>query len=47
MNRTLSSLLLALNLTMIAAAVKAQVQQITYTEPEREDGRRTNFLYAG
>src|SRR5258708_26771445 len=46
MNRTLSSLLLALTL-MIAATVKAQVQQITYTEPEREDGRRTNFEIIG
>src|ERR1700749_4416815 len=46
MNRTLSSLLLGLTLT-IASLAKAQVQQITYTEPEREDGRRTNFEIIG
>jgi hypothetical protein len=47
MNRALSSLLLALILTMVAATVEAQVQQITYSEPEREDGRRTNFEIIG
>ena len=47
MNRALSSLLLALILTTIAATVEAQVQQITYTESEREDGRRTNFEIIG
>ena len=47
MNRALSSLLLALALTTVVATVEAQVQQITYTEPEREDGRRTNFEIIG
>src|ERR1700744_5051129 len=45
MNRALSLLLIfALS---SSALVKAQVQQITYTEPEREDGRRTNFEIIG
>ncbi|WP_431211849.1 hypothetical protein ACQ86N_39645 [Puia sp. P3] len=46
MSRPLSFLLFALTLT-VAVQVKAQVQQITYTEPEREDGRRTNFEIIG
>src|ERR1051325_3526186 len=46
MSRTLLSLLFALTLT-VAGRGKAQVQQITYTEPEREDGRRTNFEIIG
>ena len=46
MRRILSSLLLTL--TMLSPLLlKAQVQQITYTEPEREDGRRTNFEIIG
>src|ERR1700761_1707621 len=46
MKRILSTLLLSLTL-LTAAGVKAQVQQITYSEPEREDGRRTNFEVIG
>jgi hypothetical protein len=46
MSRTLSSLLLTLTL-LTGAGTKAQVQQITYSEPEREDGRRTNFEIIG
>src|ERR1700743_2419296 len=46
MRRTLSSLLVMLILFAWSGA-KAQVQQITYTEPEREDGRRTNFEIIG
>src|SRR5579859_972535 len=46
MSRFLSSLLLTLTL-MTWSAAKAQVQQITYSEPEREDGRRTNFEIIG
>src|SRR5882757_3034533 len=46
MSRTLSSLLLSITL-LACAGVKAQVQQITYTEPEREDGRRTSFEIIG
>jgi hypothetical protein len=42
MSRIFSSLLLALTL-MTPSLLKAQVSQIVYTEPEREDGRRTNF----
>src|ERR1700742_291772 len=38
---------LLLSLTLAAPALKAQVQLITYTEPEREDGRRTNFEIIG
>jgi hypothetical protein len=46
MNRKLSSLLLTLTLALTSIA-KAQVQQIIYSEPEREDGRRTNFEVIG
>src|SRR6201996_8291319 len=46
MKRILSTLLLSLTL-LTAAGVKAQVQLITYSEPEREDGRRTNFEIIG
>ena len=46
MSRILSSLLLALTL-MTPSLLKAQVSQIVYTEPEREDGRRTNFEIIG
>jgi hypothetical protein len=46
MNRTLSSLLLFISL-LSASLVKAQVQQIYYSEPEKEDGRRTNFEIIG
>src|ERR1700744_355997 len=45
MHRILSCLLLSL--TLATPSLKAQVQQITYTEPEREDGRRTNFEIIG
>jgi hypothetical protein len=45
MHRILSCLLLSL--TLAVPALKAQVQLITYTEPEREDGRRTNFEIIG
>jgi hypothetical protein len=46
MNRILSSLLL---LSILAAPrlLPAQPQQIYYTEPEREDSRRTNFEIIG
>jgi hypothetical protein len=46
MNRILSSLLLSLILVS-PSLVKSQVTQISYTEPEREDGRRTNFEIIG
>src|SRR5579872_4540046 len=46
MNRILSSLLLLLALT-VPRLLPAQVQQIIYTEPEREDSRRTNFEIIG
>jgi hypothetical protein len=46
MFRILVSLVLTLTL-MAPSLAKAQVQQITYTEPEREDGRRTNFEVIG
>ncbi len=46
MSRILSSLLLALIL-LSSPLVKAQVSQIIYTEPEKEDGRRTNFEIIG
>jgi hypothetical protein len=45
MSRFLSTLLLAL--TLFPPLVKAQVSQILYTEPEKEDGRRTNFEIIG
>jgi hypothetical protein len=44
MNRTLSSLLLA---TMLLVSRLLPAQQIFYTEPEREDTRRTNFEIIG
>ncbi len=46
MSRILSSLLVALAL-MNSSIAKAQVSQILYTEPEHEDGRRTNFEIIG
>ena len=46
MRRILSCLLLALTL-VAPLLVFAQVQQISYSEPEREDGRRTNFEIIG
>jgi len=46
MNRILSSLLLVLILGT-PRLLKAQVQQILYTEPEKEDSRRTNFDIIG
>lgn len=46
MRRVLSYLMFALA-TMAPSLLKAQVQQITYSEPEREDGRRTNFEIIG
>src|SRR5580692_7393052 len=46
MRRILSCLLFALVVTA-PSLLKAQVQQISYTEPEREDGRRTNFEIIG
>jgi hypothetical protein len=46
MNRILSSLLLA-SILIAPRLLKAQVQQILYTEPEREDSRRTNFEIIG
>src|SRR6202012_594130 len=46
MSRFLSTLLLALCL-LHSPLVKAQVSQILYTDPEREDGRRTNFEIIG
>ncbi len=46
MSRFLSTLLLALCL-LNSSLVKAQVSQITYTDPEKEDGRRTNFEIIG
>jgi hypothetical protein len=46
MNRILS--LLVLTITLLNPPVaKAQVSQILYSEPEREDGRRTNFEIIG
>lgn len=46
MYRILSCVLLSLTM-MAPSLLKAQVQQITYSEPEREDGRRTNFEIIG
>jgi len=46
MNRILSLLLLTVTLFNPPVA-KAQVSQIVYSEPEREDGRRTNFEIIG
>ena len=46
MSRFLSTLLLALCL-LHSSLVKAQVSQIIYTDPEKEDGRRTNFEIIG
>src|ERR1700761_4222100 len=46
MYRFLSCLFLSMTLA-VPALLKAQVQQIVYTEPEREDGRRTNFEIIG
>src|SRR5258708_1416704 len=46
MNRILPSLLLFLTLA-VPRLLKAQVQQILYTEPEKEDSRRTNFEIIG
>ena len=46
MLRFLSTLLLALCL-LHSSLVKAQVSQIIYTDPEKEDGRRTNFEIIG
>ena len=46
MNRILSFLLLTITL-LNAPFAKAQVSQIVYSEPEREDGRRTNFEIIG
>src|ERR1700761_9585320 len=46
MNRTLSSLLLVSAL-LTFSLVKAQVQQIIYSEPQKEDSRRTNFEIIG
>jgi hypothetical protein len=46
MPRILSCLLFSLTL-LAPSLLKAQVQQITYSEPEREDGRRTNFEIIG
>ncbi|HEY4063506.1 MAG TPA: hypothetical protein VGM30_16480 [Puia sp.] len=46
MNKLLSFLLLLFTLGT-PRLLKAQVQQILYTEPEREDSRRTNFEIIG
>jgi hypothetical protein len=46
MNRLLSFLLVVSSL-LSPRLLKAQVQQIRYTEPEREDSRRTNFEIIG
>ena len=46
MNRLLSCLLLVSSL-LPPRFLKAQVQQILYTEPERDDTRRTNFEIIG
>ncbi|HEV3326510.1 MAG TPA: hypothetical protein VG052_12925 [Puia sp.] len=46
MSRFLSILLITLAL-LNSSPVKAQVSQIFYTEPEKEDGRRTNFEIIG
>lgn len=46
MSRFLSTLLLAISL-LHSSLVKAQVSQIIYTDPEKEDGRRTNFEIIG
>jgi hypothetical protein len=46
MNRILSSLLLV-SILAIPRLLPAQPQQIYYTEPEREDSRRTNFEIIG
>ena len=47
MNKILSFLLLLLTLSTPRLLKAQQVQQILYTEPEREDGRRTNFEIIG
>jgi len=44
MKKILSSLLL---LSTLLAPRLLSAQQITYTEPEREDSRRTNFEIIG
>lgn len=44
MNRVLSSFLI---LSLMLASRLVSAQQITYSEPEREDGRRTNFEIIG
>ena len=46
MSRFLSILLITLAL-LNSSPVRAQVSQIFYTEPEKEDGRRTNFEIIG
>ncbi|HXD79331.1 MAG TPA: hypothetical protein VN616_16050 [Puia sp.] len=46
MTRSLSFLLLMLSVLNTPSA-KAQVSQIFYSEPEKEDGRRTNFEIIG
>src|SRR5580658_10869331 len=46
MNRFLSLLFLTFAL-LNSPLAKAQVSQIVYSEPEREDGRRTNFEIIG
>src|SRR5580658_7533057 len=46
MNRFLSLLFLTFAL-LNSPLAKAQVSQILYSEPEREDGRRTNFEIIG
>lgn len=46
MNRILTFVLLSLAL-LNSPFAKAQVSQIFYSEPEREDGRRTNFEIIG
>ncbi|HXB33029.1 MAG TPA: hypothetical protein VNV35_06395, partial [Puia sp.] len=46
MNRILSFLLVTIAL-LNSPLAKAQVSQIVYSEPEREDGRRTNFEIIG
>jgi hypothetical protein len=46
MNQILSFLLVTIAL-LNSPCTKAQVSQIVYSEPEREDGRRTNFEIIG
>src|SRR5271155_1643005 len=46
MNRILSFLLVTIAL-LNSPLAKAQVSQIVYSEPDREDGRRTNFEIIG